>query len=123
VLTTHHMDEAEELADQVAIVDGGRVIAEGTPEELCRADAKNTVRFRAHPGLDLGSLAKALPDGSRADEPTPGNYLIEGAVDPQLLATVTTWCAQSGVMPERLSVERHTLEDVFLELTGRDLRA
>ncbi|WP_081982684.1 ABC transporter ATP-binding protein [Streptacidiphilus albus] len=123
VLTTHHMDEAEELADRIAIVDGGRVIAEGSPEELCRAEAANTVRFRSRPGLDLASLVKALPEGSRASEPTPGSYLVEGAVDPQLLATVTTWCAQSGVMPERLAVERHTLEDVFLELTGRDLRA
>ena len=122
VLTTHHMDEAEELADRVAIVDGGRVIAEGTPDQLCRAEAGNTVRFRSRPGLDLASLAKALPGDSRASEPTPGSYLVEGAVDPQLLATVATWCAQSGVMPERLSVERHTLEDVFLELTGRDLR-
>jgi ABC-2 type transport system ATP-binding protein len=123
VLSTHHMDEAEQLADQVAIVDGGRVIAEGSPEQLCKADAGDTVRFHARPGLDLGTLLKALPEGSRASEPTPGGYLVEGAVDPQLLATVTTWCAQSGVMPERLAVERNTLEDVFLELTGRDLRA
>ncbi|MEY9964647.1 ABC-2 type transport system ATP-binding protein [Streptacidiphilus sp. MAP12-16] len=123
VLTTHHMDEAEQLADHVAFVDGGRVIAQGSPDELCRSDAKNTVRFHAHPGLDLDSLLKALPDGTAATEPTPGSYLVEGSVDPQLLATLTSWCAQSGVMPERLAVERHTLEDVFLELTGRDLRA
>ena len=123
VLSTHHMDEAEQLADRVAIVDGGRVIAQGSPEQLCKADAGNTVRFHARPGLDLSTLLKALPEGSRASEPAPGGYLVEGAVDPQLLATVTTWCAQAGVMPERLAVERHTLEDVFLELTGRDLRA
>ncbi len=50
VLTTHHMDEAEELSDQVAIVDGGRVIAEGTPEELCRGGAENSLRFGGRPG-------------------------------------------------------------------------
>ncbi|MET9105684.1 ABC transporter ATP-binding protein [Streptomyces zhihengii] len=122
VLTTHFMDEAEELSDTVAIVDGGRVIARGTAEELCRGGAENTLRFTGRPGLDLGSLLKALPDGSAAAEPTPGTYRISGRVDPQLLATVTSWCAQHGVMPDRISVERHTLEDVFLELTGKELR-
>jgi ABC-2 type transport system ATP-binding protein len=123
VLTTHHMDEAEQLADDVAIVDGGKVIAQGSPEQLCRGGAANTLRFQGRSGLDLGALLKALPDGSSAAELTPGSYLIEGPVDPQLLATVTTWCAQAGVLPEKLSVERRTLEDVFLELTGRELRS
>jgi ABC-2 type transport system ATP-binding protein len=123
VLTTHFMDEAEQLADQVAIVDSGRVIADGTPEELCRGGAENTLRFLGRPGLDLNSLLKALPADTAAAELTPGSYRIEGKVDPQMLATVTSWCAQHGVMPDRLSVERRTLEDVFLELTGKELRA
>ncbi|MFF8502374.1 ABC transporter ATP-binding protein [Streptomyces anulatus] len=121
VLTTHFMDEAEALADDVAIIDSGRVIARGSPEQLCRGGAENTLRFTGRPGLDLGSLVKALPDGSGAAEPLPGTYRITGSIDPQLLATVTSWCAQHGVMPEGISVERHTLEDVFLELTGRQL--
>ncbi|GHC56406.1 ABC transporter ATP-binding protein [Streptomyces cinnamoneus] len=123
VLTTHYMDEAEQLADDVAIIDGGRVVAQGSPEELCRGGAENTLRFGGRPGLDLSSLVKALPDGSTADEPAPGSYRVGGTVDPQLLATVTSWCAQNGVMPDRITVERHTLEDVFLELTGKELRA
>ncbi|WP_309056958.1 ABC transporter ATP-binding protein [Streptomyces sp.] len=122
VLTTHFMQEAEELADDVAIVDAGRVVAQGRPEELCRGGAENTLRFTGRPGLDLGSLLKALPDGTAAAELTPGTYRISGDVDPQLLATVTTWCAQHGVMPEGIAVERHTLEDVFMELTGKELR-
>ncbi|WP_371622807.1 ABC transporter ATP-binding protein [Streptomyces sp. NBC_01116] len=121
VLTTHFMDEAEALADDVAIIDAGRVIARGSPEALCRSGAENTLRFTGRPGLDLGSLVKALPDGSGAAEPLPGTYRITGSIDPQLLATVTSWCAQHGVMPEGISVERHTLEDVFLELTGKKL--
>ncbi|WP_331446053.1 ABC transporter ATP-binding protein [Streptomyces xanthochromogenes] len=123
VLTTHFMDEAEALADDVAIVDAGKVVAQGSPEQLCRGGAENTLRFTGRPGLDLGSLLKALPDGTAAAELTPGAYRITGTIDPQLLATVTTWCAQHGVMPDGISVERHTLEDVFLELTGRELRA
>ncbi|WP_405986434.1 ABC transporter ATP-binding protein [Streptomyces sp. NBC_00872] len=123
VLTTHFMDEAEELADDVVIIDAGRVIAQGSPEELCRGGAENTLRFTGRPGLDLGSLLKALPDGTAAAELTSGAYRISGAVDPQLLATVASWCAQHGVMPDGISVERHTLEDVFLELTGKELRS
>jgi ABC-2 type transport system ATP-binding protein len=122
VLTTHLMDEAEQLADTVAIIDHGKVIASGSPEELCRGGAENTLRFTGRPGLDLGALLKALPDGTAAAELTPGSYRIQGTIDPQLLATVTSWCAQAGVMPDGLAVERRTLEDVFLDLTGRDLR-
>src|SRR4051812_7587523 len=122
ILTTLHMDEAEQLADDVAIIDAGKVIAHGSPEELCRGGAENTLRFSGRPGLDVGSLLKALPADSTAAELTPGSYRVGGKVDPQLLATVTSWCAQHGVMPEKISVERHTLEDVFLELTGKELR-
>ncbi|AXE25890.1 ABC transporter ATP-binding protein [Streptomyces globosus] len=123
VLTTHHMDEAEQLADEVAIVDAGRVIAHGSPEQLCRGGAENTLRFTGRPALDLAALLKALPDGTQAAEILPGVYRVTGDIGPQMLATVTSWCAQHGVMPDGLSVERHTLEDVFLELTGKELRA
>ena len=51
-----------------------------------------------------------------------GHYLVTGDVDPQLLATLTAWCAGQGVLAENLSVERRSLEDVFLELTGHGLR-
>ncbi|MFF1395459.1 ABC transporter ATP-binding protein [Streptomyces sp. NPDC058287] len=122
ILTTHHMDEAEALSDDVAIIDAGRVIAQGSPEQLCRGGAENTLRFSGRPGLDVASLLKALPTESAAAELTPGSYRVSGEVDPQLLATVTSWCAQHGVMPEKIAVERHTLEDVFLEMTGRELR-
>ncbi|MFD3352822.1 ABC transporter ATP-binding protein [Streptomyces fradiae] len=122
VLTTHFMDEAEQLADDVAIVDAGRVVAQGSPERLCRGGAENSLRFTGRPGLDLGALLKALPDGTAAAETAPGAYRITGEVDPQLLATVTSWCAQAGVMPDGIAVERRTLEDVFLELTGKELR-
>lgn len=123
VLTTHHMDEAEELADDVVIIDGGRIVAQGSPDELCRGGAENSLRFTGRPGLDLASLLKALPDNAAAAELVPGGYRVTGTVDPQLLATVTSWCAQHGVMPDRISVERRTLEDVFLELTGKELRS
>ncbi|RJL36103.1 ABC transporter ATP-binding protein [Bailinhaonella thermotolerans] len=120
VLTTHHMDEAERLSDHVVIIDRGRVVAEGTPAELTGAERQ--LRFRARPGLCLEELLSALPAGSAAKESPSGHYIIEGQVDPELLATVTAWCAAEGVTTEDLSIERRTLEDVFLELTGRELR-
>ncbi|MEK2473019.1 ABC transporter ATP-binding protein [Streptomyces noursei] len=123
VLTTHFMDEAEQLADDVAIIDGGKVVAQGSPEELCKGGAENSLRFTGRPGLDVASLLKALPADSAAAELTAGIYRVQGRIDPQLLATVTSWCAQNGVMPDAIAVERHTLEDVFLELTGKELRA
>lgn len=76
ILTTHYMDEAEQLADDVVIVDAGRVIAQGTPEELCRGGAENTLRFTGRPGLDVGSLLKALPVDCTAAELTPGSYRV-----------------------------------------------
>ena len=123
VITTHLMDEAEHLADHLAIIDHGRVITQGTPDELCRGGSENTLRFNGRPGLDLAALLKALPAGTAATETAPGGYRIDGTIDPELLATVTSWCAQNGVLPDRIAVDRRTLEDVFLDLTGRELRA
>ena len=123
LLTTHLMDEAERLADDVVVIDAGRVVAAGTIAELTRTDAAGQLRFRATPGLDVDLLLRVLPAGTTATESPTGQYLIEGAVDPQLLAAVTAWCASNGVLAEDLRVESRTLEDVFLDLTGRELRA
>jgi ABC-2 type transport system ATP-binding protein len=123
VLTTHYMDEAEKLADNVVVVDHGQVIAVGSPRELTARGAAGTLRFSAAPGLDIHSLRDVLPDGSQVRETVPGHYLVEGPVDPRLLASVTAWCADQSVMPEDLSIDRRTLEDVFIDLTGRELRA
>lgn len=122
VLTTHFMDEAEALSDQVHIVDAGRVIASGTPAELAATGAGNTIRFRARAGLDVISLMAALPADTKVEERAPGAYVLTGEVDPALLATLTAWCASHHVLAESVLVERQTLEDRFLDLTGRTLR-
>jgi ABC-2 type transport system ATP-binding protein len=122
VLTTHHMDEAERLADELVVIDSGRVVATGSPAELTRGGAEGQLRFRAAPGLDTVALAAALPASVQVGEPQPGAYLVQGVVDPQLLAALTGWCAARGVLAEDLRVQRRSLEDVFLELTGREPR-
>jgi ABC-2 type transport system ATP-binding protein len=122
ILTTHFMEEAERLADDVAIIDHGRLVASGSPAELTGSDGQ--LRFRAEPGLDTDSLLGVLPPVSTAKESPAGHYVIEipGGVRPALLAAVTSWCADRGVMPSSLRIDSRTLEDVFLELTGRELR-
>ncbi|HEU0131508.1 MAG TPA: ABC transporter ATP-binding protein [Mycobacteriales bacterium] len=119
VLTTHAMDEAEALADDVVVVDAGRVVASGPLAELTAGGGG--LRFRSTAGLDTASLGAAV--GRDVTEPTPGSYVVAGAIDPALVAAVTAWCADRGVLAEDVRSGRRTLEDVFLELTGRGLRA
>lgn len=122
VLTTHHMEEAERLADHVVIVDRGTAVADGSPQALTSAGARGQLRFETTPGLGLDELRAALPEGSAATEAPPGHYLVEGDVSPDVLVTVTAWCASYGAFAHDLRVENRTLEDVFLDLTGRELR-
>ncbi len=130
VLTTHHMEEAENLADRVVIIDRGRVVADGATGELT-CDG-HELRFEAREAVDTEALEAALPSGVRVEaRPATAGRAAEcavaradgGEIGPEMLATVGTWCAANGVHPEGLRVQRRTLEDVFLELTGRDLRS
>jgi ABC-2 type transport system ATP-binding protein len=122
VLTTHQLTEAEELADRIVIIDHGVAVASGTPTELMRSGAENQLRFTAPRMLDLSLLESALPEGYRIGEVSAGQYLVEGQIDPQVLATVTAWCARLNVLATDMRVEQRSLEDVFLDLTGRELR-
>lgn len=123
VLTTHHLKEAEELADRIVIIDRGSAVAAGTPAELMRSGAEDQLRFTAPRRLDITLLLAALPEGYRAAEHNPGEYLVEGKIDPQVLATVTSWCARLDILATDMRVERRSLEDVFLDLTGKELRS
>jgi ABC-2 type transport system ATP-binding protein len=123
ILTTHYLEEAERLADHVVIVDHGELVTQGTPADL--TGSQGQLRFRAEPGLDTSGLLGALPATSVVKESPAGAYLVElpSGVDPQVVATVTAWCAEQGVLAKNLRIESRTLEDVFLELTGRELRS
>lgn len=142
VLTTHLMDEAAELADLVAIVDHGQVIAQGSPAELTTGEAgaadERTLTLVAVPAQP-GATADRAPDGAATARLTkalaerspgpwriacdePGRWTVTGPVDPDAVAVVASWCAQENLLVSSLDLGRRTLEDVFLDLTGRSLR-
>ena len=122
LLTTHLMEEAEALADDVVIVDHGRVVAHGSPAALTTGEQRE-LRFRARPGMDLTGLRAALPEDYGAAETVAGRYVVQGRIDPAVLSTITAWCADQGALADDVQVARRSLEDVFLELTGKELRA
>ncbi|WP_235561932.1 ABC transporter ATP-binding protein [Marmoricola sp. Leaf446] len=123
VLTTHHMDEAERLADLIHIIDRGRVIASGTPLQLTRGGT-STIRLvvtKPFPAGAPDSLQASLGGHLEVTTISDVSLLITGPADSTTLAVVSAWCEEQRVLPESLNLGQRTLEDVFLELTGRGL--
>jgi ABC-2 type transport system ATP-binding protein len=124
VLTTHNMDEAERLADLVHVIDQGRLIASGSPFELTRAGGTTSIRLvvtEPFPPSAPPSLQTTLGEGTVVQAVSDHSLLITGPADPTTLAKVSAWCAEHGVLPESLTLGQRTLEDVFLQITGREL--
>ncbi len=118
VLTTHAMDEAEQLCDRVAIIDHGRLVVCGTPAELVRAADDDRTRFSAAPGLDTAALAAAIGiDAAAVNEERPGEYLVEHELSPAMVAQLTAWMAERDVAIRALRAGTPSLEEVFLRLT------
>ena len=124
VLTTHYMDEAERLADRIHIIDQGRLIASGSPLELTRGGAAATIRLvvtRPFPPGAPESLRRTLGEQTEVTQLDEVSLLVTGPADASTLAKVSRWCEDSGVLPESLTLGQRNLEDVFLQLTGREL--
>jgi ABC-2 type transport system ATP-binding protein len=127
ILTTHLMDDAQRLADYVYIIDAGRNVAEGTVAELLQHQTPEmthkghvrTLHFEALPGLDFTGV---LPAEVEIRETRAGSYSATGALTPDDLAALTAWWARHGVMPGSMSMEARSLEDVFLDISGREVR-
>lgn len=127
ILTTHLMDDAQRLADYVYIIDAGRNVAEGTVAQLLQRDVSadsaqqhvRTLLFEAKPGLDFSGV---LPAGVDVRETRAGSYSATGALGPDDLAALTAHWAAKGIMPSAMSLEARSLEDVFLDISGREIR-
>lgn len=113
LLTTHYMDEAQHLADRIAVIAAGKIVAEGTPETLGgRQNAEAVVRFTLPAGFETSDLP--IPGATARDSVVS----ISHPSPTRLLNDLTTWALAQSVELEGLSVERPTLEDVYLQLVG-----
>ncbi len=111
LLTTHYMDEAQYLADRVAVIASGRIVAVGTPATIGGRDqARPRVRFRVPAG--------SRPPAELAAETAPDGVTTFGTSDlTRALHTLTTWAIDNRVEIDRLEIVRPSLEDTYLELT------
>ena len=121
VLTTHYMEEAEELCNRVAILDHGKIIALDTPNGLISA---SNLKSRVEVGAVGEALRKAIEEAglpaSAVD--AEGKLVLHTAEASHVLTRLAQLAAEQGVALESLTVKKATLEDVFLSLTGRHLR-
>ncbi|MBV8394696.1 MAG: ABC transporter ATP-binding protein, partial [Actinobacteria bacterium] len=113
-LTTHYMDEAENLADRIAVIAAGRIVAEGTPQTLGgRERLAATISFTLPDGVARDQLPADLPlEGDR-------RIVLRSAHPLQDVRVLADWAAARGVDLPDLDVRRPSLEDVYLQLTER----
>ncbi len=128
LLTTHELDDVERLADRVAIIDRGRIVAAGTPAELTGGGAPR-LRFRVSRRLedaeraDLAAVVGRLGGGTPAvtADGDGAGYAVDGLVappDPRLVAALAAWCETRGLLLTELRVGAASLEERYLELVG-----
>ncbi len=121
VLTTHLIDEAERIADRVAIVDQGKLIALGSPAELTAASGSEAITISVSPVVDLSGIEQ-LASVVDVRPGAPGTLVLGTASPSDLLVELAIWLRDRQIVPHMLRVGGSSLEDVFLRLTGKALR-
>ncbi len=123
LVTTHLIDDVEQLADHVVVMDDGRVVAQGAPGDLTGDD--DVLTFDSV-GLDPAAVATAVGESVTVSVGAGGGFELRnrggGRLDPAVMPRLLSWLAAQGRTPQRLQLGRPSLEDVFLDLTGRSLR-
>ena len=123
LLTTHLMDEAAALADEVVIIDHGRRVASGTPAELERAGTSEGVTLVVEGDASPALLAGAVGEGHTVTTGSAAGVLeVHGPVSPELMTALCGALERAGVQLTSLATRARSLEEVFLDLTGRELR-
>jgi ABC-2 type transport system ATP-binding protein len=121
LLTTHYIEEAEKLCDRVAVVDQGRVIAQGTPRELKQRSA-GTTRIELRLARPESDAALKQLEGVADCRASDGVYVVHSTRVPQTIVSLVKYLEANGNELFSLDIAAPSLEDVFLELTGRSLR-
>ena len=123
VMTTHYIEEAERLCDRVAIVDSGKIVAMGTPRELQeRSAGKSAIEILCDASL-TGLPLPDFPDAISSSLSDNGRRLIVQSSRPaRTLVEIVKWVDAQGIGLDDVHLKRPTLEDVFIELTGKRLR-
>jgi ABC-2 type transport system ATP-binding protein len=123
ILTTHYIEEAERLCDRVAIMDEGKIVAMGTPRELQRQSrSRSRIQIVCAQRLDSGKLPQ-WPDAVDSMLASDGRTLTVHSTRPAgTLVEIIKWLDQQGLQLEDVHLKKPTLEDVFVELTGKQLR-
>jgi ABC-2 type transport system ATP-binding protein len=123
LLTTHSMEEAESLCDRVAIIDDGRILAIDPPRRLIqRHFPERAIEFEASGPLDTETL-EALPSVSRAQVGEPGCYTLFTEDPLSALAALLRWAESRRLPLADVRIRTATLEDVFIQMTGRRIHA
>ncbi|MDA0371596.1 MAG: ABC transporter ATP-binding protein [Actinomycetota bacterium] len=117
ILTTHYMDEAEQLCDRLVVMDGGLIVAEGSPRALISEHSTREVLELRFPAGTNADRSRSIADLGERQEILPDRVLVYDDDGESVLHQVH----ERGVAPESALVRRSTLEDVFLRLTGRTL--
>ncbi|APT84801.1 spermidine/putrescine ABC transporter ATP-binding protein [Corynebacterium aquilae DSM 44791] len=125
ILTTHLMDEAEALADNVVIIDHGQLVAQGTPDELTASTAAGQLSLATTSALDLeraNTTLRASGVDSQLTPTRPLSYRVDSPPTPKLIKAIATAAAEQNVLIKDFSAAHRSLEDVFLNITGTKMR-